>query len=59
MGNKGGRLYFPNDEVEVPAYLIISAFWYAAQTGDKEILEEVFPMRFWAFETSCLSWEAA
>ena len=50
MGNKGGRLYFPNDEVEVPAYLIISAFWYAAQTGDKAILEEIFPMLQWAFE---------
>jgi len=50
MGNKGGRLYFPNDEVEVPAYLITSAFWYADMTGDIAIIEELYPMLKWAFE---------
>lgn len=50
MGNRGGRLYFPNDEVEVPAYLIVSAFWYADRTGDEEILEEIYPMLEWAFK---------
>lgn len=50
MGNFGGRLYFPNDEVEVPAYLIVSAFWYVDKTGDTALLDEIFPMLKWAFE---------
>lgn len=50
MGNVGGRLYFPNDEVEVPAYLIVSAFWYVAKTGDTGLLDEIYPMLKWAFE---------
>ncbi|RAQ29150.1 hypothetical protein DPQ25_06565 [Hydrogeniiclostridium mannosilyticum] len=50
MGNFGGRLYFPNDEVEVPAYLIVSAFWYADKTGDWGLLDEIYPMLKWAFE---------
>lgn len=50
MGNHGGRLYFPNDVAEVPAYILISAFWYVEKTGDTELLNEIYPMLKWAFE---------
>jgi len=50
MGNFGGRHCYPNDEAEVPAYLIVSAFWYVDKTGDAAILEEIYPMLKWAFE---------
>ena len=48
MGNLGGRLYFPNDTVEIPAYLLVSAFHYVRATGDAAVLDELFPMLRWA-----------
>ncbi len=50
MGNDVTRLFFVNDEVEVPAYLILNCFEYYKYTKDNEFLKQAFPMMQWAFE---------
>ncbi len=50
MGNDVSRLFFINDEVEVPAYLILNCFEYYKHTKDNEFLKQAFPMMQWAFE---------
>ncbi len=50
MGNDVSRLFFINDEVEVPAYLIFNCFEYYKHTKDNEFLKQAFPMMQWAFE---------
>lgn len=50
MGDEAARLVFPNDEVEIPAYVLLCAFSYGDQTGDWEYVRSLFPMLRWAFE---------
>jgi hypothetical protein len=50
MGTDVSRLFFVNDEVEVPAYLILDCFEYYKYTKDNEFLKQAFPMMQWAFE---------
>ncbi|MBE5767050.1 MAG: hypothetical protein E7335_07805 [Clostridiales bacterium] len=48
MGDREGRLQFSNDEVEVPAYIILTAFAYYEASGDDAFMEEIHPMLEWA-----------
>lgn len=50
MGNDAARLVFPNDEVEIPAYVLLCAFAYGEQTGDWSYVRTLFPLLRWAFE---------
>lgn len=50
MGHNNDRLLFTNDEVEVPAYVVYSAFYYLKETGDKDFILSIFPMLKWAFK---------
>lgn len=50
MGNDVARLFFINDEVEVPAYIIQNCFEYYDYTKDNAFLKQSFPMMEWAFE---------
>jgi len=50
LGNDAARLLYENDDVEVPAYLIIAGFWYYDETGDKEFMERYLPLTRWAFK---------
>jgi len=50
MGNDAARLYFANDEVEIPAYIILSCFRYLDYTGDHLFLKEALPMMEWALD---------
>ncbi|HHT94144.1 MAG TPA: hypothetical protein GXZ66_11685 [Clostridiaceae bacterium] len=49
MGHDRDRLFFPNDEVEVPAYIVYCAMYYYNATKDKEFLLKIFDMVKWAF----------
>ncbi|MHB1153878.1 MAG: hypothetical protein ACYCWE_17080 [Eubacteriales bacterium] len=48
MGNDEARLMFSNDEVEVPAYVVLSAFAYYDATGDEPFLKSISDMLIWA-----------
>lgn len=48
MGNDAARLMFSNDEVEVPAYVLLSVFAYYDATGDDAFLKEISDMLLWA-----------
>ena len=50
IGNDCARLFFNNDEVEIPSYIILSCFQYLHYTGDDELINHMFPMLEWAFE---------
>ena len=50
MDVDSARLIFPNDEVEVPAYVILCAFEFYKNTRDREFLLSLFDMLKWAFE---------
>ena len=54
MGNDSARLMFSNDEVEVPAYVVLSAFTYYDATGDDAFLCEISPMLAWPSRCSFL-----
>lgn len=47
MGNEEARLYFTNDEVEVPAYVVLGAFDYLRATGDAAYVKSIFAMVAW------------
>ena len=49
MGNDSARLFFTNDEVEIPAYIILSCFQYYRHTQDDDFMKLAFPMLEWAF----------
>jgi len=48
MGNDDGRLKFSNDEVEVPAYVMLTAFACAEKEGGLDYLLPLKPMLSWA-----------
>lgn len=48
MGNDNARLMFSNDEAEVPAYVVLSAFAYYDASGDDEFLKSISDMLLWA-----------
>lgn len=50
MGNEDARLVFSNDEVEVPAYVVLSACEYLDVTGDSEFIFSIFDMLSWAMK---------
>lgn len=50
MDNNCARLAFGNDEVEVPAYVMLCSFIYAERTGNIEYLKHLFPMLKHCFE---------
>jgi hypothetical protein len=50
MGNDSSRLKFMNDDVEIPAYIVLDCFKYYDYTHDDEFMTELFPMMQWAFE---------
>ena len=50
MGNNAARLFFVNDEVEVPAYIIQDCFEYYKYTKDNAFLKQAFPMMQWALD---------
>jgi len=50
MDNRCARLEFGNDEVEVPAYIMLCSFLYAEKTGDYEYIKEIFQMLKHCFE---------
>jgi hypothetical protein len=50
MGNGSARLLFTNDEVEIPAYVILNCFNYYECTGDEAMLREMIPVMEWALE---------
>jgi len=50
MGNISNRLRFPNDEVEVPGYILMNFLHYAETTGDWGYIRQVFPLLEWAME---------
>lgn len=49
MGNDCARLFFVNDEVEIPAYIILECFQYYKYTQDESFLRHVLPMLDWAY----------
>lgn len=49
MGDDSVRLSGGNNEVEIPAYVILCVFEYYEQTNDESVLEELWPMMDWAF----------
>lgn len=51
MENDAARLFFTNDEVEIPAYLILNSFQYYEKTGDEAYLRKLLPMLEWALST--------
>lgn len=50
MGNEEARLYFSNDEVEIPAYVVLGVFDYLRATGDTAFAERLFDMVIWALQ---------
>ena len=50
MGNHYARIPWFNDEVELPAYIILDCFKYYEYTQDDGFLRQAFPMMEWAFE---------
>ncbi len=53
MGNFDGRLVFSNDEVEVPAYVMLTAFFCAEAQSDFGWLEKLRPMLSYAASVQC------
>ena len=53
MGNSDGRLVFSNDEVEVPAYVMLTAFFCAEADGNIRWLEALKPMLEYAAHVQC------
>ncbi len=51
MGNEEARLHFTNDEVEVPAYVVLCAFAYLQTTGDMAYVKSIFDMVAWCIRT--------
>lgn len=50
MDNHCARLAFGNDEVEIPAYVMLCSFIYADKTGNIEYLKHLFPMLRYCFD---------
>lgn len=50
MDNRCARLEFGNDEVEVPAYIMLCGFLFAEKTGEYDYLKQIFGMLKHCFE---------
>lgn len=50
MGNDHARLFFTNDEVEIPAYVVLCCAQYFERTGDEALFRKQLPMLRWALD---------